>query len=82
MALGWNYHAWNAALAQSKVIKKMYRRKDLRVLEVGASEHSCVSLLFKEISREITVWYWDPKSEKLIYNKIKRMNLEHRCKKN
>ncbi len=58
LAFGWNYKSWSHAFKVSNF--RLPRRLD-RILEIGASRHSMVSLIFDGLVSEIVVSYYTGK---------------------
>lgn len=55
---GWNGNAWRTAFESSILIKEASKRKNLKILEVGAGRHSQVAYEFDNTSSEITIGYY------------------------
>ena len=55
LAFGWNYKSWSHAFKVSNF--QLPNRLD-RILEIGASKHSMVSLIFDGLASEIVISYY------------------------
>ncbi|MDA9220845.1 hypothetical protein N9P33_03415 [Gammaproteobacteria bacterium] len=55
MAFGWSYKSWSHAF---KVSNFQLPNKVDKILEIGASEHSIVSLIFDGLASEIVISYY------------------------
>ena len=55
LAFGWNYKCWSHAFRASKF--QLPNRLD-RILEIGASRYSMVSLIFDGLANEIVISYY------------------------
>ena len=55
LAFGWNYKSWSHAFKVSNF--QLPNRLD-RILEIGASRHSMVSLIFDGLASEIVISYY------------------------
>ena len=61
LAFGWNYKSWSHAFKVSNF--QLPNRLD-RVLEIGASRHSMVSLIFDGLASEIVISYYTDEQRK------------------
>jgi len=55
LAFGWNYKSWSYAF---KVSNFQFPNRLDRILELGASERSMVSLIFDGLASEIVISYY------------------------
>ena len=65
LAFGWNYKSWSHAFKVSNF--QLPNRLD-RILEIGASRHSMVSLIFDGLASEIVISYYEVQQRQDIEN--------------
>jgi len=76
-AFGWNYKAWSHAFLK---IDLPMLKKNSRLLEVGASRHSIVSIIFDGLVDEIVVSYYQQDEKENIEKYLSFVQKNYRLK--
>ena len=75
---GWSSRAWHYVLNNTDIIKEIYGQEKLKILEIGASQNSAVSIYFDETNSDITIGYKSSKANFALNKKIEQLKSEYK----
>ena len=71
---GWSGLAWRHTTYRSQLVKQIMNRKNLKILELGASSFSQVAFEFDQTESKIMIGFYAPSDEKEITEKLFKMS--------
>ena len=79
LAFGWNFNSWSHALKESNF--QLPNKLD-SILEIGASRHSMVSLIFDGLAREIVISYYTEEQKEGVERYLSYVRKNYNLKSN
>jgi hypothetical protein len=79
---GWNVDAWRYPFVNSKEVAKTLDRRQMKILEIGASKYSQVAYEFDKTYSNITISYFDEASKAEIQSKFETIKRDYKLLSN